>query len=93
MRAATYLTFSQSVPWVYSIDKKDRPPCISACPARINVQGYVAMVKAGKYKEAIEIIMRDMPLLGAPGRICVRFCEEPCRRRCEVDEPVSPPGS
>jgi len=88
MKRAAYLTYPQSVPRVYSIDKKDRPPCISACPAHINVQGYVAMVKAGKYKEAIEIIMRDMPLPGVLGRVCVRFCEEECRRR-EVDEPIS----
>ena len=87
-RAATYLTYPQSVPRVYAIEKKDRPPCISACPANINVQGYVAMVKAGKYKEAIEIIMKDMPLPGILGRVCVRFCEEQCRRS-EVDEPVS----
>ncbi|MCK4485627.1 MAG: FAD-dependent oxidoreductase [Desulfobacterales bacterium] len=88
MRAATYLPYPQSVPRVYTIDKKDRPPCIFACPAHINVQGYVAMVKAGKYKEAIEIIMRDMPLPGVLGRVCVRFCEQECRRR-EIDEPVS----
>ncbi|GAG02120.1 unnamed protein product, partial [marine sediment metagenome] len=88
MRTAAYLMYPQSVPQVYSIDKKDRPPCISACPAHINVQGYVAMIKVGKYKEAIEIIMRDMPLPGILGRVCVRFCEEECRR-CEVDEPVS----
>jgi heterodisulfide reductase subunit A-like polyferredoxin len=88
LRTATYLSYPQSVPRVYAIDKKDRPPCISACPAHINVQGYVAMVKAGKYKEAIEIIMCDMPLPGVLGRVCVRFCEDKCRR-CEVDEPVS----
>jgi len=87
-REAVYLTYPQSVPRVYAIEKKDRPPCNAACPAHINVQGYVAMVKAGKYKEAVEIIMRDMPLPGVLGRVCVRFCEEQCRRR-EVDEAVS----
>jgi len=87
-RAATYLTYPQSVPRVYAIDKLDRPPCISACPANINVQGYVAMVRQGKYKEAIEIIMKDMPLPGILGRVCVRFCEKQCRR-AQVDEPVS----
>ena len=85
---ATYLTYPQSVPRVYAIEKRNRPPCNAACPAHINVQGYVAMVKAGKYKEAVEIIMRDMPLPGVLGRVCVRFCEEKCRRR-EVDEAVS----
>ncbi len=85
---AIYLTYPQSVPRVFAIEKRDRPPCNLACPAHINVQGYVAMVKAGKYKEAVKIIMRDMPLPGVLGRVCVRFCEEQCRRR-EVDEAVS----
>ena len=87
-RAAAYLTYPQSVPRVYAIDKLDRAPCMAACPAHINVQGYVSMVKAGKYKEAIEIIMKDMPLPGILGRVCVRFCEEECRRS-QIDEPVS----
>jgi NADPH-dependent glutamate synthase beta subunit-like oxidoreductase len=87
-REATFIPYPQGVPLAYAIDKLDRPPCISACPANINVQGYVAMVKAGKYKEAIEIIMKDMPLPGILGRVCVRFCEDQCRRK-EVDEPVS----
>jgi len=46
------------------------------------------MIKEGKYKEAIQIIMKDMPLPGVLGRVCVRFCEEVCRRK-EVDEPLS----
>jgi len=88
LRRATYIPYPQGVPPVYTIDKKDRPSCNAACPAHINVQGYVAMIKAGKYKEAIEIIMKDMPLPGVLGRVCVRFCEEKCRR-CEVDEALS----
>jgi len=87
-RAATYIPYSQGVPLAYTIDKLDRAPCMSACPAHINVQGYVAMIKQGNYKEAIEIIMKDMPLPGILGRVCVRFCEAHCRR-AEVDEPVS----
>jgi heterodisulfide reductase subunit A-like polyferredoxin len=87
-RTATFIPYPQGVPLAYAIDKLDRPPCISACPAHINVQGYVALVKAGKYREAIEVIMKDMPLPGILGRVCVRFCEEQCRRK-ELDEPVS----
>jgi len=87
-RAATYIPYPQGVPLAYTIDKLDRAPCMSACPAHINVQGYVAMIKQGNYKEAIEIIMKDMPLPGILGRVCVRFCEAHCRR-AEVDEPVS----
>ena len=87
-RKATCIPYAQGVPLVYAIDKKDRPPCITACPAGINVQGYVAMVKEGKYKEAVELIMKDMPLPGTLGRVCVRFCEEVCRR-ARIDEAVS----
>jgi heterodisulfide reductase subunit A-like polyferredoxin len=54
----------------------------------LNVQGYVNMVKMGKYKEALEIIMQDLPLPGVLGRICPHGCEDACRR-CDVDEPVA----
>jgi len=52
------------------------------------VQGYVQMVKAGKYKEALEIIMEDLPLPGVLGRICPHGCEDACRR-CDVEQPVA----
>jgi len=87
-RKATYIPYPQGVPLSFAIEKKDRPPCNIACPAHINVQGYVAMVREGKYREAVEIIMEDMPLPGVLGRVCVRFCENVCRR-AEVDQPVS----
>jgi heterodisulfide reductase subunit A-like polyferredoxin len=59
-----------------------------ACPGGLNVQGYVQMVKEGKYKEALEIIMEDLPLPGVLGRICPHGCEDACRR-CEVEQPVA----
>ena len=46
------------------------------------------MVGQGKYKEALQIIMEDLPLPGVLGRICPHGCEDACRR-CEVDEPVA----
>ena len=46
------------------------------------------MVKEGKYKEALEIIMEELPLPGVLGRICPHGCEDACRR-CEVDDPVA----
>jgi heterodisulfide reductase subunit A-like polyferredoxin len=46
------------------------------------------MVKMGKYKEALEIIMQDLPLPGVLGRICPHGCEDACRR-CDVDESVA----
>ena len=31
--------FPQAIPITFTIDKKDRAPCVAACPAGINVQG------------------------------------------------------
>ena len=52
------------------------------------MQGYVQMVKEGKYKEALQIIMEDLPLPGVLGRICPHGCEDACRR-CDVEQPVA----
>ena len=88
LRAATYLTYPQSVPRVYTIDKKDRPPCAKTCPAGINVQGYVQLIGQGKYREAIQLIRERLPLPGVLGRVCPRPCEFQCRR-ADVDEAIA----
>ena len=87
-RKATYKPYAQAIPGGFAIEKMDRAPCGMACPAHLNVQGYVQMVKQGKYREAIEIIMQDLPFPGVLGRICPHRCEKSCRR-LEVDEPIS----
>jgi len=87
-RKAAYKKYAQAIPGVFAIQKTDRAPCRLSCPAGLNVQGYVQMVKEGKYERALEIIMDDLPLPGVIGRICPHECEDACRR-CEVDEPVS----
>ncbi|MFO8084682.1 MAG: NAD(P)-binding protein [Desulfobacterales bacterium] len=87
-RKAIYRAFPQAVPITYCIDKKDRAPCVTACPAGINVQGYVQLIGQGKYKEAVQLIMERLPLPGVLGRVCPHPCESQCRR-AEVDSPVS----
>ena len=87
-RKAAYKKYAQAIPGAFTIQKADRAPCRLACPAGLNVQGYVQMVGQGKYKEALQIIMEDLPLPGVLGRICPHSCEDACRR-CEVDEPVA----
>ena len=87
-RRATFKEYAQAIPGAFAITKSDKAPCRMACPAGLNVQGYVQMVKEGKYKEALEIIMEDLPLPGVLGRICPHGCEDACRR-CEVDDPVA----
>ena len=71
-----------------SANKSLPSPCVLSCPAGTNVQGYVQLVKQGKYEEAIKLIMRRVPLPGVLGRVCPHPCEDVCRR-VEVDQAVS----
>ncbi|MBF0375879.1 MAG: FAD-dependent oxidoreductase [Desulfamplus sp.] len=87
-RKAAFKLYPQAMPSAYTIEKGDRAPCKLTCPAGLNVQGYVQMVKKGKYKEALEIIMEQLPLPGVLGRICPHECENGCRRG-EVDQPIA----
>ncbi len=87
-RKATFKRYPQAIPSGYAIEKWDIAPCRIGCPANLNVQGYVAMVKEGRYREAVEIIMRDLPFPGILGRVCPHRCEDSCRRAL-VDEPIS----
>ena len=87
-KKAAFKQYAQAIPGAYAIQKTDTAPCRLACPAGLNVQGYVQMVKQGKYKEALSIIMNDLPLPGVLGRICPHGCEDACRR-CEVEQPVA----
>ena len=61
---------------------------MQTCPAGINIQGFVALIKAGKYQESLNVIMETMPLPGSLGRICPAPCEGQCRRQ-EVDSPLA----
>ena len=87
-KKATFKSYAQAVPGAYSITKKDKSPCTQQCPNHVNAHGYVAMVSQGKYKEALEVITRNLPLPGIIGRICPHPCEDACRRG-EVDSPIS----
>jgi heterodisulfide reductase subunit A len=87
-RKAVYRPFPQAMPITFTIDKKDRAPCVMTCPAGVNVQGYVQLIAQGKYKEAVQLIMERLPLPGVLGRVCPHPCEAQCRR-LEVDEPLA----
>jgi NADPH-dependent glutamate synthase beta subunit-like oxidoreductase/Pyruvate/2-oxoacid:ferredoxin oxidoreductase delta subunit len=64
------------------------PPCRSACPARVNVQAYVALLQKGRFKDAVEIIRKDMPFPAICGRVCFSPCEDACART-NVDQAVA----
>ncbi len=88
VKKAAYKKYAQAIPGAFAIQKTDHAPCRMTCPAGQNVQGYVQMVKEGKYKEALKIIMEDHPFPGVLGRICPHECQDACRR-CDVDESIA----
>lgn len=63
-----------------------RPPCVLACPAGTDCQGYVGLIANGEFEAAIELIKENIPLPGSLGRVCPHPCETKCRRRL-VDGP------
>ncbi|MBK5247129.1 MAG: FAD-dependent oxidoreductase, partial [Peptostreptococcaceae bacterium] len=65
-----------------------RPPCMLACPAETDCQGYVTLIAKGEYEAALELIMDKIPMPGSIGRVCPHPCEDKCRRG-QKDEPVS----
>lgn len=63
-------------------------PCTIACPAHVDVQGYIALVNDGLYHEAVKLIKEKLPLPLSVGRVCPAFCEDECRRQL-VEEPIA----
>jgi len=78
----------QSLPGRPVIDKRKQPPCQEKCPLGVNAQGYIALAKAGKFPEALELIRKDNVLPAICGRICTHPCEIECRRG-ELDDPIA----
>jgi heterodisulfide reductase subunit A-like polyferredoxin len=87
-RKATYKAYPQAIPNAMAITKLDRSPCRLACPAGVNAHGYVALISAGKFTEALNLIRQNNPLPSVCGRICYHPCEQACNRN-EIDEPVA----
>jgi NADH-quinone oxidoreductase subunit F len=65
-----------------------RARCANACPAEVDVPGWLALVAQGRYAEAIDVHRRKNPFALVCGRVCPALCEQHCRRG-EVDEPVA----
>ncbi|MCR4436112.1 MAG: NADH-quinone oxidoreductase subunit NuoF [Clostridiales bacterium] len=63
-------------------------PCENACPAGVNVPGYVALIAAGRMRDAYNLIRKENPFPAVCGRVCTHPCESKCRRG-QLDEPIS----
>ena len=63
-------------------------PCRAACPAGNDIQGYIDLVKQGKFKEGLELVRKTNPLPAVLGRVCYHPCEEKCNRS-QFDEAIA----
>lgn len=63
-------------------------PCVENCPANVDIPGYVALVGAKRYADAVRLIRKDNPFPTA----CALICEHPCENRCRrtlMDAPIN----
>jgi len=63
-------------------------PCQVICPANMNIPLMIRQIAAGKFREAIATVKKDIALPAVLGRICPKPCEKGCRRAV-FDEAVS----
>jgi heterodisulfide reductase subunit A-like polyferredoxin len=85
---AAFKLYPQAVPNAYAIEKRGIAACRDACPTGQRAQGYIALIREGRYQDAMRTIKEDNPFPGICGRICNHRCEDACNRNL-VDEPIS----
>lgn len=63
-------------------------PCVAMCPAGVDIPGYISLVNAGRYADAVRLVRKDNPFVTA----CAYICEHPCESRCRrnmVDDAIN----
>lgn len=65
-----------------------RAPCQSACPANVDVPGFIALVSQNRIAEALRLHRERNPFAAVCARVCFHTCEDKCRRGM-VDEALS----
>jgi heterodisulfide reductase subunit A-like polyferredoxin len=87
-RRAAYKLYPQAIPNAYAIKKAGVAPCRDACPTGQRAQGYIALIREGRWEDALRVIKMDNPFPGICGRICNHRCEDACNRG-KLDQPVN----
>ncbi len=66
----------------------DKPLCVNACPAGIDIPGYLRFISQGNMDEACKLIIENAPFPGVLGRVCTHPCETACKRG-EINQSIS----
>ena len=67
---------------------KQPVPCVTTCPAHVDIPGYIALVREGRFDDAVDLVRKDNPFPYACAYVCEHPCERQCRRRL-VDDAVN----
>ena len=67
---------------------KQPVPCVTTCPAHVDIPGYIALVREGRFDDAVDLIRKDHPFPYSCAYVCEHPCERQCRRRL-VDDAVN----
>ena len=87
-RRAAYKLYPQAIPGAFAISKRGTAPCKATCPAHVSIQGYIALIREGKYREALELFKEAHPFPSVCGRVCHHPCEGICTRK-DVEGPLA----
>ncbi len=63
-------------------------PCVTLCPANVDIPGYIALAGEGRCEDAVRLIRKDNPFPTA----CALICEHPCEARCRrnmIDDSIN----
>jgi heterodisulfide reductase subunit A-like polyferredoxin len=90
-RKAIHKLYPQAIPNTYAVDKRGYAPCKTACAVQTSAQGYVALIREGKFAEAYRVAAEPNPFPSVCGRICAHACETACTRG-KVDAPIAIAG-
>jgi NADPH-dependent glutamate synthase beta subunit-like oxidoreductase len=72
----------------FPADAREISSCSSACPAKVNIRGYISLLNQERFDEAIRLIREELPIPAVTGHVCFHPCEEGCARK-EVDKSVN----
>lgn len=70
-------------------NEKYQPPCAYSCPSRIPSHKRATLIRQGKMKEAMDLVLRYSPL---PATVCGQICPNLCMQSCTrgmVDRPLN----
>ena len=63
-------------------------PCVTKCPAHVDVPGYIACIREEHFEDAVNVIREKNPFPTS----CAMICEHPCEKKCRrllIDDAIN----